>query len=533
MNEILKDENVSAFLEAFAPIVGTIAAFGILFRAVKFFFEVFFGYLLLGAGIKKFFGGFTQGFKGTETAAKGGKSVAKNFGRAWGTALAPLGANIKTVGITLANSFMKNGAKAVGVFKALPGKIGAALKPILGVVGNLIKSLGTYLFKTVPGYYRDVFTRAVGAARTALAPILNVVKNLFVALRTYLFTTVPQYWATAFKNAFTLVRTALSGFFTSMAARLVGFFSKLPGLFMSFLKSIPGKLMGFLARLGPIIFQALLRLGPIILRAVAGAIFGIPGAIIAALVLVGYLIYRYWDEIVAFFKGLGEWFAEWGSRFWDWLKEAWDNYMEYQKDRLAAFVDFFRELPATLARVASNVWTWIKDAWDAYVEYQKTRLAAFVGFFKELPATLARVGRDMWTWLKDSFKTALNWIISRWNNFRLSVRIPTNAFTLGTGLAGKGFDIDTPDIPLFAKGGTVFPSVGGTIARVAEAGRPERIEPLDPDGLSKRDKAMIAELSGGGAGTTFNIYPSAGMDERALAEMVSEKMATLIRRGGV
>jgi len=180
-----------------------------------------------------------------------------------------------------------------------------------------------------------------------------------------------------------------------------------------------------------------------------------------------------------------------------------------------------------------SFWDWLKDAWANYIDYQKARFAAFVDFFKELPATLARVGRDMWTWLKDSFKTALNWIISRWNNFRLSVRIPTNAFTLGTGLAGKGFDIDTPDIPLFAKGGVVQPSRGGTIARIGEAGRPERVEPLDPSGLSKRDRAMIAELSGGGAGNTFNIYPSEGMDERELAEMISEKLAGMVRKGGV
>ncbi len=533
MNEILKDENVSAFLEAFAPIIGTIAAFGLLYRAVKFFFEVFFGYLLLGAGVTKFFKGFTQGFKGTEKAAKKGKSVAKNFGRAWGTAAAAAGKKIKSLGQRLANSFLKNGSKAVEAFKKVPGKIGKALQPILGVVGRLLSSVGTYLFKTVPKFYLEAFTKAVGAARTALAPIFNVVKNLFVAVRTYLFTTVPKYWGAAFGRAFTIVKTALSTFFTSIGARLGGFFAKLPGLFMTLLKSIPGKLMGFLARLGPIILQALLRLGPIILRAVAGAVFGIPGAVIAAFILVGYLIYKYWDEIVAFFKGLGEWFAKWGSKFWDWLKDAWANYIDYQKARFAAFVDFFRELPATLARVASNVWTWIKDAWDAYMEYQKTRLAAFVDFFKELPATLARVGRDMWTWLKDSFKTALNWIISRWNNFRLSVRIPTNAFTLGTGLAGKGFDIDTPDIPLFAKGGVVQPSRGGTIARIGEAGRPERVEPLDPSGLSKRDRAMIAELSGGGAGNTFNIYPSEGMDERELAEMISEKLAGMVRKGGV
>jgi phage-related protein len=81
-----------------------------------------------------------------------------------------------------------------------------------------------------------------------------------------------------------------------------------------------------------------------------------------------------------------------------------------------------------------------------------------------------------------------------------------------------------------ALGGTVYPSEGGTIVRVAEAGRPERIEPLDANGLSNRDMALIQQLSGGG-GATINVYPSAGMDERELAELVSRRIAFEVRKG--
>lgn len=81
------------------------------------------------------------------------------------------------------------------------------------------------------------------------------------------------------------------------------------------------------------------------------------------------------------------------------------------------------------------------------------------------------------------------------------------------------------------EGGTVFPSPGGTFAQIAEAGRPERVEPLDPDGLSNRDKAIIKELSGGANGMTVNVYPSASMDERELAELVSRRIAFEIRKG--
>ena len=67
---------------------------------------------------------------------------------------------------------------------------------------------------------------------------------------------------------------------------------------------------------------------------------------------------------------------------------------------------------------------------------------------------------------------------------------------------------------------------------IGEAGRPERVEPLDPDGLSKRDKAIISMLAGNGAGgATINVYPSAGMNERELANLVSKQLAYQMRKG--
>jgi hypothetical protein len=83
-----------------------------------------------------------------------------------------------------------------------------------------------------------------------------------------------------------------------------------------------------------------------------------------------------------------------------------------------------------------------------------------------------------------------------------------------------------------AKGGIVSPRGGGTMALIAEAGRPERVEPLDPDGLSKRDKAMITMLSGGaGGGVNITVNASPGMDATELAAIVSRRISYELRRG--
>jgi len=131
------------------------------------------------------------------------------------------------------------------------------------------------------------------------------------------------------------------------------------------------------------------------------------------------------------------------------------------------------------------------------------------------------------------FVGVLNAISDAWNNTvgKFDFKVPSWVPIIG----GKTFNVpNLPRINLanFAEGGTVFPQTGGVIARVAEAGRPERIEPLDPEGLSVRDRAIIDRLSGGaGKEVVINVYPSEGMDERELAAIVSRQIAFATRRG--
>jgi hypothetical protein len=83
----------------------------------------------------------------------------------------------------------------------------------------------------------------------------------------------------------------------------------------------------------------------------------------------------------------------------------------------------------------------------------------------------------------------------------------------------------------FAEGGIVAPRSGGLLSIIGEAGRSERVEPLDPSGLSKRDRAMIAMLAGNGP--AINVYPAPGMNETELARKISREMASQMRRGSV
>jgi hypothetical protein len=308
---------------------------------------------------------------------------------------------------------------------------------------------------------------------------------------------------------------------------LVAWFKELPGKILDALKGLATKVLEFLQKYHPI-----------------GILWR--------------LITENWDTIKA-------WFTELPGRILETLKNMATSVVEFIRryhpililwrlitENWDTIKAWFTELPGriveSLRGFTTRVWNFIRDynpililfrfvkeRWPEVRSWFTERITSIVDFFREMPDRIRRVTSNLWNGLKDAFKSALNWIIDKWNNFRLELRIPTNDLTRAIGLAGKGFTIDTPNIPRFAMGGVVLPRSGGTLGILAEAGRPERVEPLDRNGLSRRDRAMIDYMSrnagGVGGGVTININPSEGMDERALAAMVSRQLAFQMKRG--
>ena len=178
-----------------------------------------------------------------------------------------------------------------------------------------------------------------------------------------------------------------------------------------------------------------------------------------------------------------------------------------------------------------------KEAFMVFINFLQFFFKLFTGDFKGAIDEVKQMFVSMVNFVKNILKGiaapfvgALNGVIDAWNgmarNFKVS--IPKWVPIIG-GNQYKLMQIPRINLASLAEGGIVMPSMGGTLARIGEAGRPERVEPLDPDGLSKRDKAMIDRLSGGGIQITVN--PSPGMDERELAHLVSRQLAFQLRKG--
>jgi phage-related protein len=185
-----------------------------------------------------------------------------------------------------------------------------------------------------------------------------------------------------------------------------------------------------------------------------------------------------------------------------------------------------------------NMWTLVGAFWEAL----------FSGNWEKFGEIFKSIGQLIVQGLADLFVGAINLIVSLLNGLiQLMTGWLKPAFDLVKDLTGGAVDIGgaidaglIPSVPriivpqLFAKGGIVSPSPGGTLGIVAEAGRPERIEPLDENGMSKRDKAMIDYMSNGasgGGGMNITINAAPGMDVNTLANEVSRRIAFNMGRG--
>jgi len=229
------------------------------------------------------------------------------------------------------------------------------------------------------------------------------------------------------------------------------------------------------------------------------------------------------EEVMPQITGFGDFFKEIGDFIGKYVVPVFEVI-------LVTAINILADVIAGFIKLAGGIFKLFTDP----VEGVKLILSAFVSFLKGTvinPIIALFKISNIWGFLSDGFKEVINKMIGWWNDFSLTLSVPSNILTKALGIAGKGFTIDTPNIKKLALGGVVPASNGGTLAMIGEAGRPERVEPLDPDGLSKRDKAMIQLLAGNAGGINITVNPSAGMDERELANLVSRQLAFQLRKG--
>ncbi len=177
------------------------------------------------------------------------------------------------------------------------------------------------------------------------------------------------------------------------------------------------------------------------------------------------------------------------------------------------------------------MWTWLTTGLGTAWTTVQAKFTEIVTGVKALPGKITSGLSGLWDGLTSGLQTAWKNAKAWWNANVASKTLKIG----GATVLGKTLPSFTLGFPKLAEGGIISPSRGGTLAVIGEAGRSERVEPLDPQGLSNRDRAMIQMLAGSstsGSSNVINVYPSQGMNEAELASMISRQIAFQLRRGG-
>lgn len=164
--------------------------------------------------------------------------------------------------------------------------------------------------------------------------------------------------------------------------------------------------------------------------------------------------------------------------------------------KFLALVTWYVSLPGRIASAVGNLFGAIKtkatDAKDWVVE----KFQGIVDWFKSAPGKIASATSGLWDGIEDSFKGVINRVIGWWNGFSLSLSVPSNALTNALGIGGKGFTINTPNIPYLANGGI---TTGPTLAMIGDnPGGREAVVPLDKydlnAGVTREDLKEFARV---------------------------------------
>lgn len=335
----------------------------------------------------------------------------------------------------------------------------------------------------------------------------------------------------------------LGTWFSELFTKISAWFTE---TLVPFLISLPGRYIKLVAGFWLWIFDLLgnlfTKIGSWFMDTLVPFLVSLPGRYIK-------LVAGFWgwifDLLGTLFTNIGNWFANTlvpfllgipkryitlVAGFWGWIIDLLGKAFTGISDFFAkTILPFITGIPKRFIDGAGKLWDFmsggVKTAWTAVTDFFTKDIPAFL---RGLPKKFTDSAGNIFGFLKSGLEAAWTSAKSWWNS-----NIAGKGFTLG-GFKVGSFQVPKVDIriPQLAQGGIIPATQGGVLAQLAEAGRPERVEPLDPDGLSKRDKAMISFLSGGvGKGVTVNVYPSAGMDERELANLVSRQLAYQMRRG--
>ena len=276
---------------------------------------------------------------------------------------------------------------------------------------------------------------------------------------------------------------------------------------------------------------------------------------IGALIAIGYLLYKNWDEISAHLKqtwesiktvainvwnGIKDFFSNlWNSikeiatNVWNSIKEffsnLWNSINEKAKAVWNSIKEFFSGLWDSIKERAVNAWNSIKEAistaWENTINWVKEKANGMLEFFKGLPGEMLSIGKNIIDGLLNGLKNAwgavvgwisekANWIKDKFKSI-LGIHSPSREFMkigmyVDEGLV-KGLEDGEVDINTQITG----------MAEGLKSGFNSSFENPNSGG--------IAEVVG--ANTTINLNGSYMFQDKDSMDYFMNKLALAVQRG--
>lgn len=142
------------------------------------------------------------------------------------------------------------------------------------------------------------------------------------------------------------------------------------------------------------------------------ALLNIPGAlVVAAIAGVALAVYKYWDEISAFFQGVWEKISAFFVGIWEKVKEIFAPVVQWFDDNIITpLVEFFRGWAERTAAVFEGCWIIIQAVWKIVSEwFDQNVIQPVVAFFKKLGEDISRIFKEAWEVIKPIWNAVAGW----------------------------------------------------------------------------------------------------------------------------
>jgi phage-related protein len=366
-------------------------------------------------------------------------------------------------------------------FEPLGANLGAGLK---WIIDNVLVPLGSWVISELIPRFFD----GLASVFKIVNGVIEALKPLWKWLWDNLFAPLAKWTGGVILKVLDSINAGLSAF-GDWIANNKGFIETLVIIVGSFAAAWGLVNAAFVIWFGLMnIFNAVMAVATAVGTGFAGvmAFIATPAGIailaIGALIAIGILLWKNWDDVSA------------------WLKKTWEGIKTTASTVWYGIVNTIKGVFAGIGKWFSDVftgaWNGIKTAFSAVGSF-------FSGIWATIKSTFSTIGTTIGNAIGDAFKYVVNSIIRfAENSINGFIRAINGAINLINKIPGVNIKtISTLNIPKLATGGMIDQP---TLAMVGERGK-EAVVPLDQDRGAMQQIAdmLVGKMDGGGEDTEF------------------------------